>query len=94
MTTLKVRFDGRVLIPEHPVDLPQGRVLEIHIADDELVSTEIAPTANGTAPDVPAPKSTLAAIADWAEQLPDDPDSPTDLAAQHDHYLYGMPKRP
>jgi hypothetical protein len=27
------------------------------------------------------------------EQLPDDPDWPADGAAQHDHYLYGTPKR-
>jgi hypothetical protein len=28
------------------------------------------------------------------EELPDNPDAPTDGAAQHDHYLYGLPKRP
>jgi hypothetical protein len=90
MTTLKVRFDGRVLVPEHAVDLPQGRILEIHIADAE--PQVLATTAD--IPDVPAGKSTLAALADWAEQLPGNPDSPTDGAAQHDHYLYGTPKRP
>lgn len=36
----------------------------------------------------------LLALLEIAEQYPDDPASPTDLAAQHDHYLHGMPKRP
>lgn len=76
--TLKARFDGRVLVPEQPVDLPQNCVLKIHVEE-------------AAEPEAIAP---LAALADWAEQLPDDPDSPTDLAAQHDHYLYGTPKRP
>jgi hypothetical protein len=29
----------------------------------------------------------------FLEQIPGDPDSPGDAAAQHDHYLYGTPKR-
>ena len=29
----------------------------------------------------------------WIESLPDD-DLPEDLAHNHDHYLYGTPKRP
>ncbi len=87
MTTLKARFDGRVLIPEQPVDLPQGRVLEIHVED-------VAPAAPVTNGATSGQKSTLAALADWAAQLPGSPDSPTDGAAQHDHYLYGTPKRP
>ena len=42
-------------------------------------------------PILPAPRKTL------AEQLGDligsVPDLPTDMAAQHDHYLHGAPKR-
>ena len=29
MTTFRARFDGQVLIPEHPLDLPEGSVVEI-----------------------------------------------------------------
>ena len=36
----------------------------------------------------------LLELARKLSQLPDNPDSPTDAAAQHDHYLYGLPKRP
>ena len=31
--------------------------------------------------------------ADLLDLAADLPDAPPDLAAQHDHYLYGMPKR-
>jgi len=78
MTTLKARFDGHVLIPEQPVFLPQDQVLEIHVEPVKTLSSG---------------KSTLAELADWAEKLPADPNSPTDTAIQHDHYLYGTPKR-
>lgn len=90
MTTLKVRFDGRVLVPEGPVDLPQGRVLEVTVA--EALPTE----ANGAhaASDELLDEPPLLHLAKALEGLPYDPDTPTDLAAQHDHYLHGMPKRP
>ena len=29
--TIKVHFDGHVLIPEEPVDLPRGQVLEVDV---------------------------------------------------------------
>lgn len=45
--------------------------------------------------EVPADESApFAALADIAAQFPDNPDSLRDGAAQHDHYLYGTPKRP
>ncbi|HWE94530.1 MAG TPA: hypothetical protein VG269_11255 [Tepidisphaeraceae bacterium] len=31
MTTLRAHFDGRVLIPDAPVDLPTDRPLEVHV---------------------------------------------------------------
>jgi predicted DNA-binding antitoxin AbrB/MazE fold protein len=37
---------------------------------------------------------TLAKLLEVLDQMPDNPDWPPDGAAQHDHYLYGMPKRP
>ena len=79
MITVKARFDGRVFIPQEPVDLPAETVLEIAFA---------APTARGSAP---AP---LAPLAEIAYLFPANPDLPADFADQHDHYLYGTPKRP
>jgi hypothetical protein len=77
MKRLRAHFDGKVLVPEGPVDLPTGRVLEIQVEDVE---------------DKPA--GILSELATWAATLPQDPKSPTDAAAQHDHYLYGTPKKP
>lgn len=42
-------------------------------------------------PEVQAPGFKLS---DLAASMPDNPDTPVDLAANLDHYLYGHPKRP
>lgn len=96
MTTLKVRFDGRVLVPEEAVDLPQDRVLEIHVLEPARLD---APDGNGAAAnEMPQEQKDpdeypLMALVKALEGLPCDPNLPTDGAAQHDHYLYGTPKR-
>jgi Protein of unknown function DUF104 len=79
LMVIKVRYDGRVFVPEETVDLPAGSEFEV------TLKPPIMP-ANARPP--------LLALADIARQFPDDPDMPTDAAAQHDHYLYGTPKRP
>lgn len=79
MRTVKARFDGRVFVPEQPVNLPVGYVLEVPIAEP--------PAPDGHQPP-------LAELAGQLEQLPENPDWPADGAAQHDHYLYGTPKEP
>jgi predicted DNA-binding antitoxin AbrB/MazE fold protein len=35
----------------------------------------------------------LIALLEAIDEHPSDPEAPTDLAEQHDHYLYGTPKR-
>lgn len=40
------------------------------------------------------PNTPLKRLASLAERFTPNPGLPTDLAAQHDHYLYGSPKRP
>jgi hypothetical protein len=79
MKTLKAHFDGKVLVPDEPVDLPINRPLELRVE----------PLGKST--DAPAALDTLAAL---ARSVPDRRSDRTDLAAQHDHYLYGTPKRP
>ncbi len=76
MTTLLARFNGQVLVPEEPVDLPQGRVVQVQVEENSLGEPNQTP---------------LMALYDAIKDLPD---APTDGAAQHDHYLHGMPKRP
>jgi hypothetical protein len=80
MSTVKARFDGRVFVPESPVDLPVGYTLEI----------ALPPQA--TAPQEPEGRP-LAELARELDRLPANPDWPADGAVQHDHYLYGTPKK-
>ena len=81
MTVLKAHFDGKVLVPDEPVDLPVNCALEVHVQ----------PLKKPTPPSGDRPLMKLVRL---LEELPDNPDAPTDGAAQHDHYLYGLPKRP
>jgi hypothetical protein len=74
MTTLLAHFDGQVLVPDTPVDLPQNRTLRVQVEEES--------------------EHPLLALLEIAEQYPDNLESPTDLAEQHDHYLHGTPKRP
>jgi hypothetical protein len=78
MNTVKARFDGRVFVPEEPVDLPVGHILEIPI------NPPAAANSNGQGP--------LDELLQTLNQLPTNPHWPADGAAQHDHYLYGTPK--
>jgi hypothetical protein len=79
MTTLKAHYDGKVLVPDEPVDLPVNRPLEVVVRPTGPVSTAAKP---------------LLSLADALSELPANPEWPKDGAAQHDHYLYGLPKRP
>ena len=76
MTTIYAQFDGRVLIPEEPVNLPQNQILRVQIEENSAKETP------------------LMALYNSFKDLPDDTEAPTDLAAQHDHYLHGAAKRP
>jgi hypothetical protein len=73
MVTVSAHFDGRVIVPDEPLDLPPNQALIVQIervGGDALPSDESALTW-------------LAANAVDSEVLP------TDLADRHDHYLYG-----
>lgn len=77
---VKAHFDGRVFIPNEPVDLPAG----------QEVSLAVEPKLDAT----PAARTPLLELIDAIARLPGDPRWPEGAAAQHDHYLYGAPKRP
>jgi hypothetical protein len=81
VTVLKAHFDGKVLVPDEPVDLPVDCALEVHVLEFN---------AN---PPIPSERRPLLKFLQVLESLPDDPNSPIDGASQHDHYLYGVPKR-
>jgi predicted DNA-binding antitoxin AbrB/MazE fold protein len=74
-------YENGVFRPTEPVELPDSCLVE-------LVIHKPAPVIN--------PASTidpLAKLAGIATSHPENPDLPSDLAEQHDHYLYGTPKR-
>jgi hypothetical protein len=79
MTSVRVHFDGKVFVPEQPVDLPVGFVAEISLVVE---------------PVEPREKTALERLVEHLSQFPENPDWPADGAAQHDHYLYGTPKKP
>ena len=79
MIAFSAHFDGKVIVPEHAVDLPRDRPFVVHVE------------TSGSA-DLAGEKPPVHALQWLAENAVDD-DLPNDLAAQHDHYLYGTPKR-
>jgi hypothetical protein len=70
--TISAHFDGKVIVPDQPVQMPIGQPLRV--------------TLESSQPDQPP-------YADFLKLAADLPDAPTDLAHQHDHYLYGTPKK-
>lgn len=88
MVAIKGHFDGKVFVPDEPVDLTPNQRVVIHVEPVKDTAEEGAPEDQAN---TGAPQSLL----DWIVANPvDDPSLPTDLAHQHDHYLYGTPKKP
>ena len=90
MTVLKAHFDGKVLIPDEPVDLPVNCALEVQVKAVEPKESSQTPAQEGSV----VSDKPLLRLAQLLEELPDNPNWPADGAAQHDQYLYGSPKRP
>ncbi|HMJ64656.1 MAG TPA: hypothetical protein VK615_04830 [Candidatus Binatia bacterium] len=84
MTVLKAHFDGKVLVPDEPVSLPVNCALEVHVRPlvESFGDTKME-----------SGKTFLEELAEELSKYPSNPNAPTDGAAQHDHYLYGTPKR-
>ncbi len=81
----RAHYDGRVLIPDEPVDLPTDRPLSVEVTDAKARGTE-------QGEDGDRPLMGLVRIVE--ETAVDDPEWPADGASQIDHYLYGLPKQP
>jgi hypothetical protein len=74
---IPAHFDGKVIVPDCPVDLPRNQALILQV---EPVGATVD-GVNGSS-------------LQWlAEHAMDSPDLPADLSHQHDHYLYGAPKK-
>jgi hypothetical protein len=74
--TVNAHFDGKVIIPDEPLDLPPNQALILQIERVGLRE--------------PAEEPALAWL---AANAVDNDGLSTDLADQHDHYLYGSPKK-
>jgi len=77
MIAFNAHYDGRVIVPDEPIDLPRNQALVVQIE-----------TRGADQP--PGRESALAWLAANASESAD---IPSDLSHQHDHYLYGTPKR-
>jgi hypothetical protein len=64
------------------------------LAPDEPVSLPVDKPLKLLVEPAEADEPALMKLVRVRQQFPDNPNSPTDGAAQHDHYLYGMPRRP
>jgi hypothetical protein len=71
--TVSAHFDGKVIIPDEPLDLLPNQALILQI---QTVSGQSAPTEDS-------------ALAWIAVNAVDSDALPVDLADRHDHYLYG-----
>jgi hypothetical protein len=71
--TLSAHFDGKVIIPDEPLELPPNQALIVVI---KTVSSQ----------DEPAKESVLSWL---AANAVDSETLAADLADRHDHYLYG-----
>ena len=79
MQTIHAVYENGLFRPTDPVELPDPCEVELNVQSQR-------PTAvRGT---------TLARLAEIGCSFPANPALPEDLAAQHDHYLYGLPKQP
>lgn len=79
MIAFSAHFDGKVIVPEHAVDLPRDRPFVVHVETSGSVES-------------PAESAQAHALQWLAENAVDD-ELPSDLSANHDHYLYGTRKR-
>jgi hypothetical protein len=77
MIAINANYDGKVIVPDEPVDLTPNQPLIVRI---ELIGAK----------ELPVEASALEWIADNASTSGD---LPSDLSQQHDHYLYGVPKK-
>jgi hypothetical protein len=85
--TINVHYDGRAIIPDEPIDLPVGRQFKITIIEQN----EEASVKSDA--DVPRTKGQFSDLARHVADVTEADGIPTDLSYQHDHYLYGTPKR-
>jgi hypothetical protein len=89
MSTIRVHFDGKVFVPEEPVDIPVGTGAQVILIGSPAGSPEMRTNKRNAE----VGKTPLMELAALLEAIPDKSDLPSDFASQIDHYVYGAPKR-
>jgi hypothetical protein len=94
MNAIKAHYDGKVIVLDEPVRLRKGQKLVLRIETLTPSGTTKASSRPRNSRNGAAQRKKLS-ILEWAKRnAVKDDDLPTDLAHQHDHYLYGTPKKP
>ena len=79
MVAIKGHFDGKVFVPDEPVDFRLGQAVILHVE----------PASTGS-----IPKDGQPHFLDWVvENLAATTNLPADGSVEHDHYIYGTPKQ-
>lgn len=81
MKTVQAVYENGVFRPTTPVELPES--CQVEITFRSVGASQAAEPLN---------RRPLSRLAQIANDLPENPALPCELAAQHDHYLYGLPK--
>jgi len=87
MTTMFGRSKGNLMTLRGRI---RGGMIVLDKADPLPEGAEVEVVVVGPV-ETPPLGATLAEIGRWAETFPTD--MPSDFAANHDHYLHGLPKR-
>lgn len=74
-------YENGIFRPIEPVALPENSEVSLVVQGAQRSGSQDA---------ISRPLASIAAI---SRQYAENPDHPADQAAQHDHYLYGTPKR-
>ena len=82
-TNLKAIYENGVLRLQEPLPLPEGAQVEVTVTTSEEDNGELSQKTNGQAWDVLTQLLAECSIDTGV----------SDLAQQHDHYLYGVPKK-
>jgi hypothetical protein len=83
MSRIRAHFDGKVIVPDEPVDLQPGQQVVLDVEAVRVDQVDPLPElAEGQD------------VFDWMiKNAIGDPSLPTDLSANLEHYLYGVPKQ-
>ena len=96
-TTFTATVRRGTLVPREPFDLPEGSTVEVSVnhleKPSEAKRTQVSAKASAVTDSSNEQRSPLMRLYHILRDMPSDPDSPADAAAEHDHYLYGTPKR-